>query len=91
MDEFRKSTAPFYFADHIWKDKNGMTTYGMLLTNRPEDDGDYDLHSLLEEAYVDAINELVFVSLETISSAVTVDSSKKIQYKIIYTETCKMN
>ncbi|MCM3151027.1 hypothetical protein V8V54_06635 [Priestia megaterium] len=53
MDEFRKSTAPFYFADHIWKDKNGMTTYGMLLTNRPEDDGDYDLHSLLEEAYVD--------------------------------------
>ncbi|MEO2224019.1 hypothetical protein [Priestia megaterium] len=36
MDEFRKSTAPFYFADHIWKDKNGMTTYGMLLTNRPK-------------------------------------------------------
>ncbi|UZW66004.1 hypothetical protein OC195_18955 [Priestia flexa] len=34
MDDFRKSTAPFYFADYIWKDKNGQMTYGMLLTNR---------------------------------------------------------
>ncbi len=53
MDDFRKSTAPFYFADYIWKDKNGQMTYGMLLTNRPADDREYDLHSLLEEAFVD--------------------------------------
>ncbi|KOO50520.1 hypothetical protein [Priestia koreensis] len=52
MDEFKGSKSPFYFADYIWKDKSGETTYGMLLIKRPEEDAEEDLHSLLQEAHL---------------------------------------
>ncbi|WP_110111677.1 hypothetical protein [Bacillus sp. CGMCC 1.16541] len=53
MDDFRKSTSPFYFADYIWKNERGETTYGMLLVNRPDTFESHDLHSLLKEAYTE--------------------------------------
>ncbi|MFC3884353.1 hypothetical protein ACFOU2_12930 [Bacillus songklensis] len=46
-----ENRTPFYFADYIWKNEKGHTTYGMLLVKRPDMDNEYDLHILLKEAY----------------------------------------